>query len=102
MPLNDKFKERGLCRYAEDPELWWPNGTTGTEEEKITEAKRICSNCPVMTECLTFAIEQRQYFGIWGGTTEEERRDVRRRRLNRHRGRFVKKRVDTKEAVEVG
>lgn len=89
MPLNDSFKERGLCRFA-DPEMWWPNGTTGEEAEKITEAKRICGMCPVRVECLTYAVERRQYFGIWGGTTEEERKDRRRRsRVDRRQDALV-------------
>ena len=77
MPLRDGFKERGLCRFG-DPEIFWPNGTTGEEAEKIIEAKRICGMCPVQLECLAYAVDHRQYFGIWGGTTEEERREDRR------------------------
>jgi WhiB family redox-sensing transcriptional regulator len=82
MSLTDGFKERGLCdstRYPVDPEIWWPNGTTGPEADKIEQAKTICSVCPVRAECLTWAIKNRQYFGIWGGMTEEERKEDRRR-----------------------
>ena len=75
--LKDGFKERGLCRYA-DPEMWWPNGTTGPEADKIAEAKRICDMCPVKMDCLTYAVETRQFFGIWGGLTEDERKEDRR------------------------
>lgn len=82
MPLNDGFKERGLCntiRHPEiDPETFWPNGVTGPEEVKILKAKRICRQCPVMLECHLYAVAERQYWGIWGGTTEEERREDRR------------------------
>lgn len=96
MPLNDGFKERGLCRYAPDPEIWWPNGTTGDEELKITEAKQVCDICPVKLECLLYAVEERQYFGIWGGTTEEERKEGRRA----HR-RILAEQVDTEREVQV-
>lgn len=82
MPLRDSWKAQGRCNKVihpdVDPELWWPNGTTGDEEVKIIEAKRLCDDCPVKARCLAWAVEERQYFGIWGGTTEEERRDDRR------------------------
>ena len=37
-------------------------------------AKRICRRCPLAAECLAWAIETRQDWGIWGGTTPAERR----------------------------
>ena len=77
MPLRDGFKERGECRNY-DPELWWPNGATGDEAIKAELAKSICQQCPVKLDCLSYAIEHRQFFGIWGATTEEERRNDRR------------------------
>jgi len=40
----------------------------------IEWAKTICGACPVQPECLDFALKTRQEFGIWGGTTEDERR----------------------------
>lgn len=99
MPLTDGFKKRGLCdstRYPVDPELWWPNGTTGDEELKITQAKAICSNCPVKRECLDWAVDNRQYFGIWGGVTEEERKEDRREAR-----RILSLQVDTTPEVRV-
>lgn len=41
-------------------------------------AKRICHDCVVLPECLDYAIETNQKFGIWGGKSERERRTVRK------------------------
>lgn len=43
-------------------------------------AKAICERCPVQRECLRFALDTDQPFGIWGGTTARERARIRRRR----------------------
>lgn len=39
-----------------------------------------CTACPVRTECLDHALEQREMHGVWGGTTERERRQMIARR----------------------
>jgi WhiB family redox-sensing transcriptional regulator len=41
-------------------------------------AKAVCGRCRVQRECLRFALESRQDQGVWGGTTEEERKLMRR------------------------
>ena len=43
-------------------------------------AKAVCAACPVQTPCLRFALRTGQAYGIWGGTTEEERLILRRLR----------------------
>jgi WhiB family redox-sensing transcriptional regulator len=42
------------------------------------EAKRICGECPVRAECLEYALEEDERFGIWGGMSERERRKLKR------------------------
>lgn len=44
-------------------------------------AKRICFACPVVTDCLNWAIESRQRSGIFGGLTSYERRQLRTRHI---------------------
>ncbi|MEU8591730.1 WhiB family transcriptional regulator [Streptomyces sp. NPDC048664] len=64
-------------RYAacvdEDPELFFPVGSTGPAVTEVAEAKRVCHRCPVMEECLTWALRSGQTSGVWGGTDERER-----------------------------
>jgi WhiB family redox-sensing transcriptional regulator len=44
------------------------------------EARQFCRTCPVRTECLAHALDQRIEFGVWGGMTERERRALLRAR----------------------
>jgi WhiB family redox-sensing transcriptional regulator len=44
-------------------------------------ALEICGGCKVTEDCLEYALESNQRSGIWGGTTEKERRSLRRRWL---------------------
>jgi WhiB family redox-sensing transcriptional regulator len=46
--------------------------------ESTKEAKEICRSCRARQECLTYALDNGEKFGIWGGTTERERRRLRR------------------------
>ncbi|WP_285640740.1 WhiB family transcriptional regulator [Lentzea sp. NBRC 102530] len=49
----------------------------GAEQRK---AKLLCLTCPVRTDCLVEALDNRIGFGVWGGMTERERRALLRRR----------------------
>lgn len=46
--------------------------------EDIRNAKRICAECPVRTQCLSYSLTNWEKMGIWGGRTEIERRSIRR------------------------
>jgi len=72
------WRHRALCR-DEDPELFFPVGTSGPALAQIAEAKTVCRRCPVMSECLTWALESGQDAGVWGGMSEDERRALKRR-----------------------
>jgi WhiB family redox-sensing transcriptional regulator len=50
-------------------------------EDAIALAKEICDVCPVTDACLEFALETNQRSGVWGGTSEEDRKTLRRRWL---------------------
>ena len=56
-----------------DPEAFFPEKGGSTRE-----AKRICSACPVRNECLEYALDNDERFGIWGGMSERERRRLKR------------------------
>ncbi len=61
-----------------DTELWFPSRpqAKGGETRRVQRATGICKPCPVRMECLEFASVTGQR-GIWGGLTEEQRRDSR-------------------------
>jgi WhiB family redox-sensing transcriptional regulator len=66
------WRERALCSQT-DPEAFFPEKGGGTRE-----AKRICSRCPVVIDCLQYALGRDERFGIWGGLSERERRALKR------------------------
>lgn len=72
------WRDQSACR-REDPDLFAPDGTTGKWVEVIEQAKAICNRCPVREICLNWALDTRQHSGIWGGLTEDERWNLRRR-----------------------
>ena len=80
----EAWRARSACRDS-DPDVFFPIGTTGPALEQIETARRICTACHVTDECLEFALATNQEAGIWGGTTEEERRKLRKAWVARQR-----------------
>ena len=71
------WRDVAACRDT-DPDLFFPVGTTGAAVDQIAAAKAVCDSCLGKEACLQFAIENNQDSGVWGGTSEEERRKLRR------------------------
>jgi WhiB family redox-sensing transcriptional regulator len=61
-----------------DTELFFPEGEGPDALMQVALAKWICARCPVRRPCLEFAFSTGQRYGIWGGMTAQERRDLRR------------------------
>jgi WhiB family redox-sensing transcriptional regulator len=78
------WRAEALCRDT-DPELFFPIGTTGAALVQIDHARAVCRQCPVQADCLDFALSTNQDSGIWGGTSEEERRVLRREYVARQK-----------------
>ena len=66
------WQDRALCAQT-DPEAFFPEKGGSTRE-----AKKVCRGCEVRAECLEFALENDERFGIWGGMSERERRRLKR------------------------
>lgn len=66
------WRDHAACRDA-DPELFFPLGTSDATLLQIDAAKQICRTCPVREPCLQWALNTGDD-GVWGGTTEAERR----------------------------
>jgi len=73
------WRSAGACLSA-DPDLFFPISSAGLGERQIAQAKMICTGCQVRQECLDFALAHDQVYGIWGGTTPEDRQRERRRK----------------------
>ncbi|KPI28796.1 WhiB family transcriptional regulator [Streptomyces sp. NPDC054950] len=74
----DNWREHAECRN-EDPDLFFPIGTSGPALLQTEQAKAVCRRCPVREQCLEWAMETDQTLGVWGGTGENERRALKRR-----------------------
>lgn len=72
---NAHWHEDAACRSGDPDELF----ANSTQQKR---AKAVCTGCPVRTECLVEALDNRVEFGVWGGMTERERRALLRRRPN--------------------
>ncbi len=81
---SDEWRGVAACRDT-DPDLFFPVGTTGPAIEQIENAKAVCRGCEAQTLCLEYAIATNQDSGIWGGTSEDERRQLRKRYAARQR-----------------
>jgi WhiB family redox-sensing transcriptional regulator len=75
------WTQHAKCRSV-DPDLFFPERGENTEA-----AKQVCAGCPVQAECLEYALATTQKFGVWGGTSERERRRMRRARHRDQAGR---------------
>jgi len=71
------WREDTACLHA-DPDLFFPIASIGPALDQIDQAKRICAACAVRRPCLAWALDQGVVSGIWGGTSEAERRAIRR------------------------
>ncbi len=79
-----EWRRDAACRDT-DPDLFFPVGTTGPAIEQIENAKAVCRVCSAQSLCLEYAIDTNQDSGIWGGTSEDERRQIRKRQQARPR-----------------
>ncbi|MDX2681214.1 MULTISPECIES: WhiB family transcriptional regulator [unclassified Streptomyces] len=74
----DDWRQHAACR-REDPDLFFPIGTSGPALLQTEQAKAVCRRCPVRESCLEWAMETDQTLGVWGGLSETERRALKRR-----------------------
>lgn len=71
---TELWQEYANC-LGVDPDLFFPERGASTRE-----AKEVCRGCIVKDQCLEFALDNSEKFGIWGGMSERERRRIRRAR----------------------
>lgn len=76
-PVEDEdnalaWQSDALCAQT-DPEAFFPEKGGSTRD-----AKKICTSCEVRAQCLEYALQNDERFGIWGGLSERERRKLRK------------------------
>ena len=72
-PTAPEWQKDAVCAQT-DPDAFYPEKSGSTYQ-----AKRICSRCEVKQECLEYALDHDERWGIWGGHSERERRALKRR-----------------------
>jgi len=65
---DDAWQERARCAET-DPEIFYPEKGGSTRDAKL-----VCRYCDVREQCLQYALEHDERFGIWGGLSERDRR----------------------------
>ncbi|TXS39860.1 WhiB family transcriptional regulator [Streptomyces sp. OR43] len=78
----ENWRMLAACR-EEDPDLFFPIGSTGPALVQTEDAKAVCRGCPVRQECLRWALDNGQDAGVWGSLDETERRALKRRSRRR-------------------
>jgi WhiB family transcriptional regulator, redox-sensing transcriptional regulator len=74
-PVEDtSWMSKAECRNY-PPAVFFPSDGAG-----VDRAKKICGACNVSGFCLEYAIQMREENGVWGGTSERERRRILKRR----------------------
>ena len=68
------WMSEGNCRLY-PPAAFFPSDGVG-----VDRARKICKDCPVLSRCLDYALEERIEHGVWGGCSERERRRILKRR----------------------
>lgn len=70
--MNNKWIEEAACQ-GKGSELFFSDSTFKTINKKMIEqAKSVCRTCSVSADCLAYAINQDERFGIWGGYSSKE------------------------------
>lgn len=68
------------CRDVDSAVFFHPERERGaSKEERDSNAKRICFDCPVIAACRNHALAVREPYGVWGGMTADEREVILRR-----------------------
>ncbi|WP_313673314.1 WhiB family transcriptional regulator [Mycolicibacterium sp.] len=70
---NQGWRARAACA-GRSPNLWFPEGAGNSAATQ--EAVAICRSCPVRTQCAEYALAQPENFGIWGGLTQDDRKNL--------------------------
>ena len=76
--LSTEWQQRGLCRATDSGVFFAPLHFEHKPEREAREAKAkaICAGCPVRAACLDWALAVREPYGVWGGYSESERKQI--------------------------
>lgn len=82
--LSPEDQQKAACNGKSDLSFFPLSNYGKLTLQEIQRAKDTCARCPVRVQCLKIAVEN-GYFGIWGGTTEDERKTIRENERKRRK-----------------
>lgn len=72
-----EWQYQGACRDLDTEQFFHPEGERGgTRKRRDDAAKAICAQCPVINQCREYALAAQEPYGVWGGLSAEERREL--------------------------
>ena len=75
------WQAQAACRGRDTADFYHPDNERGpSRSRRERNAKQVCSGCPVVRQCLRWALSAREPYGVWGGLSTEERELLLRRR----------------------
>lgn len=75
LPDEEDWRHKAACQ-GEETDAFFPLGSSLEALMETRWAKAVCARCPVRSECLEFALATDQRYGVWGGLSEDERREM--------------------------
>ena len=84
LDTDARWQDLAVCKGMDPTTFFGPEHAETVKEKRDREdaAKEVCNTCPVKQECLEYALEAREAYGIWGGLTELERKALLRKRAS--------------------
>lgn len=79
LPLQETYEWQydGLCNTVDPEEFFSPEAERGAPRLRREEAaKALCARCPVLDRCRTHALSVQEPYGVWGGLSESDRREI--------------------------
>ncbi|MEU0017997.1 WhiB family transcriptional regulator [Streptomyces rochei] len=73
---NLDWQDRAAC-VGLDSRVFYANGKHAREQ--VNAARKVCAACPVAAQCADFAIQTGEKWGVWGGMSQKQLRQRRRR-----------------------
>jgi len=68
------WQAKAACRGLDTSNFYHPENERGpSRARRERQAKAVCANCPVVANCLRWALAAREPYGVWGGKSAEER-----------------------------
>jgi len=80
LDLLEEVQHLGDVPCSTFPDAFFPEDLGTGETQGRRMARQLCQSCPLRLQCLEYALEAKEDFGIWGGLTSNERKDMRRDR----------------------